>query len=206
MRQVFLCLVFTGITVCASAQGQWPFELWHDGKVVLESGDTLKGQVKYDLQQDLVQYTSKKGIIEAFSSRKILMVEIFDKLVNQYRQFYSLPYSTASGYRTPVLFELIGEGKLTVLCRERLEIQNTSNPYYYGGGFSRTVLINKFYLLKENGTIDDLSIRKSDFMELLGKHADQINDYMKDNKLRLDEKQDLIKIIAYYNSLFKTNK
>lgn len=206
MRHFFLCLLFTATTFCASAQWTWSFELWHDGKVVLESGDTLKGQVKYDLQQDLVQYTSKKGVIEAFSARKILMVEIFDKLENQYRQFYSLPYSTASGYRTPVLFELIGEGKLTVLCRERLEMQNTSNPYYYGGSYSRTVLVNKFYLLKENGNIDDLSIRKPDFMELLGKHADQINEYIKDNKLRLDEKKDLIKIIAYYNSLFKTNK
>lgn len=204
MKQFFLCLAFLTVTFCAAAQ--WSFEVWHEGKVVLESGDTLRGQVKYDLQQDLIQFTDKKGTVEAFTARKVLFCEIFDKIDGQYRQFYSLPYSTTSGYRTPIFFELIGEGKLTVLCRERLESQTSSSPYYYGSSISRTVLVNKYYMLKENGDITDFSIRKADFMLLLGKHADHINDYMKDRKLRLDDKQELVKIIKYYNSLFKTTK
>jgi hypothetical protein len=203
MKQFILCLAFLTIAFCATAQ--WSFELWHEGKVVLETGDTLRGQVKYDLQQDLIQFTDKKGTVEALTARKVLFCEIFDRTEGQYRQFYSLPYSTTSGYRTPIFFELIGEGKLTVLCRERLENQSTSSPYYYGS-MSRTVLVNKYYMLKENGDIIDFSIRKAEFLQLLGKHGDHINDYMKDNRLKLDEKQDLVKIIQYYNSLFKTTK
>lgn len=203
MKQFILCLAFLAVTFCAAAQ--WSFELWHDGKIVLETGDTLRGQVKYDLQQDLIQFTNRKGTVEALTARKVLFCEIFDKTVGQYRQFYSLPYNTTSGYRTPIFFELIGEGKLTVLSRERLENQTTSSPYYYGN-MSRVVLVNKYYMLKENGDITDFSVRKADFLQLLGKHADHINDYMKDNRLKLDEKQDLTKIIQYYNSLFKTTK
>lgn len=204
MKQFFLCLLFSVVTFCASAQ--WAFELWHDGKIVLETGDTLRGQVKYDMQQDLIQFTDEKGTVETYTARKAMFCEIFDKTEGQYRQFFSLPYNTASGYKTPVFFELVGEGKLTVLSRERLESQTSSSPYYYGSTFARTVLVNKYYQLKDNGTILDFSIRKTDFMNALGKYADHINKYMKDNKLRLDEKQDLIKIIHYYNSLFKTNK
>jgi hypothetical protein len=204
MKQFFLCLAFLTVTFCASAQ--WAFELWHEGWVVLETSDTLRGQVKYDLQQDLIQFTDKKGTIETYTARKVVFCEIFDKMDGQYRQFYSLPYSTSSGYRTPVFFELIGEGKLTVLARERLESQSTSSPYYYGSTYSRTVLINKYYMLKDNGEIIDFSTRRSDFLKQLGKHADHMNEYMKDNKLNLDDKQDLIKIIKYYNSLFKTTK
>lgn len=204
MKHVFLCLAFLTVTFCASAQ--WAFELWHEGKVVLETGDTLRGQVKYDLQQDLIQFTDKKGTIETYTARKVLICEIFDKTEGQYRQFYSLPYSTTSGYKTPVFFELIGDGKLTVLSRERLESQTSSSPYYYGSTFSRTVLVNKYFILKDNGDIIDFSTRKADLMQSFGRHADHMNDYIKDNKLRLDEKLDLIKIIKYYNSLFKTNK
>lgn len=204
MKYVFLCLLFSVVTCGASAQ--WAYELWHDGKVVLETGDTLRGQVKYDLQQDLIQFTNKNGTIETFTARKVLLCEIFDKTVGMYRQFYSLPYHTASGYKTPVFFELIGEGKLTLLSRERLEVQTTSSPYYYGSTYSRTVLVNKYYILKDNGDIVDFSIRKADLMQVFGKHADQMNDYIKDNKLRLDDKPDLVRIINYYNSLFKTNK
>lgn len=203
MKQFILCLAFLAVTFCAAAQ--WSFELWHDGKIVLETGDTLRGQVKYDFKQDLIQFTNRKGTVEALTARKVLFCEIFDKTVGQYRQFYSLPYNTTSGYRTPIFFELIGEGKLTVLSRERLENQTTSSPYYYGN-MSRVVLVNKYYMLKENGDITDFSVRKADFLQLLGKHADHINDYMKDNRLKLDEKQDLTKIIQYYNSLFKTTK
>lgn len=204
MKKFLLCLAFSVTSFAASAQ--WAFELWHEGKVVLETGDTLRGQVKYDLQQDVIQFTDKKGTVEALTARKVLLCEIFDKTEGQYRQFYSLPYSTSSGYRTPVFFELIGEGKLTVLARERLENQTMNSPYYYGGMYSRTVLVNQYYLLKENGSITEISTRKSDFLDLFGKHTDHMNDYMKDNKLRLDEKRDLVTIIKYYNSLFKTTK
>lgn len=205
MKKIFLCLALWIVGYSVSAQ--WAFELWHEGKVVLESGDTLRGQVKYDLQQDIMQYTDQKGTVEALSSRKVLFAEIFDKTVDQYRQFYSLPYNATSGYRTPIFFELIAEGKLTVLCRERLENQTNSSPYYYGGTYSRTVLVYKYYMLKENGDIVDFSIKRSEFMQLIGKkYADHMSEYMKDNRLHLDEKEDLTRIIKYYNSLFKTTK
>jgi hypothetical protein len=200
MKQFFFCVVL--LMVSLSAKAQWAFELWHEGKIVLESGDTLMGQVKYDLQQDIIQFTDTRGTVEAFSARKVLLCEIFDKTVGQYRQFYSLPYTATSGYRTPVFFELVAEGKLTVLSRERLENQTTSSPYFYGS-FSRTVLVNKYFMLKENGDIVDFSTRKTDFLQLVGRHADTLNDYMKDNKLQLDDKKELTQIINFYNSLFK---
>lgn len=200
MRKVFVCLVL--VITSLSAKAQWAFELWHEGKVVLATGDTLRGQVKYDLQQDIIQFTDKRGTVEAFSARKVLVCEIFDTTVGSYRQFYSLPYTATSGYRTPVFFELIAEGKLTVLSREKLENQTTTSPYYYGS-FSRTVLVNKYFMLKENGDIVDFSTRKNDFLQLVGRHADIMNGFMKDNKLQLDDKKELAQIINYYNSLFK---
>lgn len=200
MRKVVVCLVL--VITSLSAKAQWAFELWHEGKVVLATGDTLRGQVKYDLQQDIIQFTDKRGTVEAFSARKVLVCEIFDTTVGSYRQFYSLPYTATSGYRTPVFFELIAEGKLTVLSREKLENQTMTSPYYYGS-FSRTVLVNKYFMLKENGDIVDFSTRKNDFLQLVGRHADIMNGFMKDNKLQLDDKKELAQIINYYNSLFK---
>jgi len=37
----------------------------------------------------------------------------------------------------------------------------------------------------------------------MGRYADMMNGYMKDNKLQLDDKKELAQIINYYNSLFK---
>jgi hypothetical protein len=190
------------MSFCANAQ-QWPFELWHDGKIVLEQGDTLKGLVKYDLQQDLIQYTSKDNVVEAYTPRKVLFFEIFDSSVHQWRQFYSLPFTTGGAYRAPVFFELLEEGKMTLLSREALEYKTYGTPYYLGS-YSRQVLVTKFFLLDEKGNIDPFVGNKRDLLDLMGKKADDVQEFMKTNRLDYTDKYDLAKIVQYYNSLLGT--
>ena len=194
--------ILLSLTTTAYAQ-QWAFELWHDGKIVLVSGDTLKGLVKYDLQQDLVQYNAQRGSVEAFTARKILFFEIFDTTVDQYRQFFALPYSATSGYRTPVFFELLTEGKMTLLSRELLEYQTYTSPYYYGS-YNRLVLTYRFFLLEENGNITEFTGKKGDLITMMGRYGNSVADYMRDNKLKIEDPNDFTKTVVYYNSFFRT--
>ncbi|MFZ2904721.1 MAG: hypothetical protein WAZ98_00840 [Cyclobacteriaceae bacterium] len=201
MRTRLLVCFFLVFGSAVQAQ-QWAFELWHDGKIVLVTGDTLKGLVKYDLQQDIVQYNAQRGNIEAYSARKVLFFEIFDTTVGHYRQFYALPYNTSSGYRTAVFFELLAEGKMTLLTRESLEYRTYSSPYYYGS-YSRQVLVYRFYLLEESGNIVEFVGKKAELMTLMGKRSEAVEKYIKENKLKVEDRDDLAKIVAYYNSFFK---
>ncbi len=150
-----------------------------------------------------MKYDSKRGKIEAYTARKVLFFEIFDTTIGQYRQFFALPYNASSGYRAPVFFELLAEGKMTLLVRENLEYRTQSSSYYYGS-YSRLVLVYKFYLLEENGSITDFIGKKSDLLTLMGKRAEAVEDYMRENKLKLEDRDDFAKIVAYYNSFFKT--
>src|SRR5689334_22935176 len=161
-RLVALALLFTLIHLKVAAQ-QWPFELWHEGKIVLESGDTLRGLVKYDFQQDLVQYTPDDKKTEAFSARKVLFFEIFDNTVKKYRQIFALPFTNSTGYRAPVFFELLEEGKMTLLSREVLEYRNYTSPYYVGS-FTRQVLVNKYFFLDQRGNITEFTGNKADLL------------------------------------------
>lgn len=199
MRVLFVSLFFFLFSFTCQAQ-QWAFQMWHEGKIILEAGDTLKGMVKYDLQQDLVQYNNQRGKVEAFTARKVLFVEIFDRTVKQYRQFYSLPYSVTGSYKAPVFFELLAEGKLTLLSRESLEYRSYSSPYYFGS-YNRLVLVYKFYLLKENGDITEFVGRKSDLLNLMGRQSEAVEDFIRENKLKIEERDDFAKIVKYYNSL-----
>jgi hypothetical protein len=201
MRGTAAVILFLLLTVTTHAQ-QWAFELWHDGKIILASGDTLKGLVKYDMQQDLVQYNNQRGSVEAFTARKILHFEIFDNTVNQYRQFFALPYSTPGGYHTPVFFELLTEGKLTLLARESLEYRTYSSPYYFGS-YTRLMLVHKFYLLNEKGNINEFTGKKGELLSLMGKYDKEVESYIRVNKLKIEEKNDFTKVIDYYNSFFK---
>ncbi len=193
----FLCSLAYG----ESHSQQWPFELWHDGKIILDSGDTLKGLVKYDLQQDLVQYDYEGVRMEAYTARKVLFFEIFDNSIHQYRRFFSLPYNATTGYKTSIFFELLAEGKMTLLCREALENRTYSSPYYLGS-YTRQVLVYRYYMLKENGDIVDFDGNKSEMLKMMGNKSDVIEKYMRTNRLRFEDKLDFMQTVKYYNSLF----
>lgn len=201
MKLAFTLFSFLILTCGVYAQ-QFAFEFWHDGKVVLDSGDTLRGNVKYDFQNDLIQF-QKNERLESYSARKVLTFEIFDASIKRYRSFYSLPYSTGGQYKAPIFFELIEEGKLTVLCRESLEYRTQSNPFYYYGTYTRLVLVYKYFILQENGNIEEFISKRNDWFELMGSKADEVRKYAKANKLDVNEKYELAEIINYYNSLFK---
>jgi hypothetical protein len=192
----FLMLVYS-----QSYSQEWAFELWHDGKIFLTSGDTLKGLVKYDLQQDLVQYELPDVRKDAFTARKVLYFEIFDNTVHLYRKFFALPYNATAGYKTTMFFELLADGKMTLLCREALENRSYSSPYYLGS-YTRIVLVYKYFLLKENGDIVEFTGNKNDLLKLMGKKSDDVEKYIRSNRLKFDEKPDLTNIVNYYNSLF----
>jgi hypothetical protein len=191
-----LCLAFPA----RSLAQQFPFEVWHEGKIVLLTGDTLKGMVKYDFQQDIVQFSRNERTVDAFSARKVLFYEIFDNSVHKYRQFFALPYTTAGSYRAPVFFELLEDGKMTLLAREALEFRTYSYGFY-GPTYTRQVLVNKYYFLDEKGNINEFTGNKNDLLNMMGRNADAVEKYIKTNRLRFDEKYDFVKIVAYYNSL-----
>jgi len=196
----FIFLLLIALPSFSIAQ-TFPFDLWHDGKVVLEGGDTIQGSIKYDLQ-DLLQVRHQNRM-ESFSARKVLLFEIFDQGYKRYRTFYSLPYSSNGGYKSPVFFEVLTEGKITVLSREKVEYRTSGySPFMYGSYYTRKVLVNTYFLLKENGNIEDFSGKRSDWLDMMGKRADEVHDYAKDNRLDFDKKYDLKRIIDYYNSFF----
>ena len=203
----FRKLILAGVLVIAAfsgmAQRHWPSELWHDGKIVLVAGDTLKGLVKYDFEQNLVQYVVNNKQAEIFSARKVLFFEIFDETVHKYRRFFVLPYTNTSNYKAPIFFELLEEGAMTLLSREFLEYK-TYNNAFYGGSYSRLLQTYYYYLLKEDGSIEDFRGNRNDLLAMMGNKGKTVEKYVKANRLDFDDKYDLAKIVAYYNSLMGT--
>jgi hypothetical protein len=199
--RVLLLFILGCISLPLSGQ-QFAFEYWHTGRAVLDTGDTLRGNIKYELQSDILQVQANKKL-ESFTARKVLFFEIFDETVKRYRTFYSLPFSQAGQYKAPVFFELLEEGKLTVLCRESLEYRTTSSSFYYYGNYTRLVLVYKYFILKENGDIEEFNGKKNDWYELMRNKADEVESYVKSNRLDFNDKYELGRIIAYYNSLYK---
>ncbi len=202
MKAKITLVIYLLVGLGTSLAQQFAFEYWHEGKIILDTGDTLKGAVKYDMQNDLLQFQADDKN-QSFTARKVLLYEIFDVTIKQYRQFYSLPYSVSNGYKAPVFFELLTEGKITLLCREALEYRSFSSSFYYYGSNTRLVLVYKYFLLEDDGNIVEYNGKKSDWLDVMDKRSDDVQRYAKTNKLSFDDKNELVKIITYYNSFFK---
>lgn len=186
---------------------QFPSQIWHDGKIVLIEGDTLVGQIKYSQETDIVEYTRdniKTGI--ALSAKKVLYFEIFDRMVNRYREFYALPYAINSDYETPLMFEVIFSGQpVTVLSREKIEYRVVNNPYTIAGSYSRMELVYTYFFINKEGRIRRYSGNRKDLVWLLRDKSSEIKKYMKTNRIKPERRADIIRVVAYYNTLFEKN-
>ncbi len=178
---------------------QFPSDLWHIGKLVLVSEDTLKGDIKYNLGKDIVQVEVNKKIF-TYSAQNIFYFEIYDETSESYREFYVLPYGLVTSYKTPVIFEVLIKGNITLLSREYIGVKNIQNPYSYGS-YPQEVLLYNYYFLDIEGTITKYSMKKNDLFLAVAKKQNQVMEYMRANKLHHDKRNDLVRIIAFYNAL-----
>lgn len=206
LNRILLVLIITLMNGFMALAQDFPFDYWHEGRVVLISGDTLQGMIKYNIEGDAIQVENNE-IIQAYSSQKILFFEIYDELFESYRQFYSLPYHVKSDYKIPILFEVLYEGPMTLLAREyTVEETIPQYGYYYRGSnyATRTRLAFDYYFLNLKGHIEKFSLKKNDLYDILSKKSIEIKKYMKKNRLRHDKREDLVRIVAYYNSLLES--
>lgn len=200
-RLVWILLVV--VTLPATAQ-YFPSQTWHEGELTLLDGDRLRGKIKYNLEADVVQL-NVNNTIQTYSARKLLFFEIYDQEYGRYRQFYALPYDDRGNgnYEVPRLFEVLHENALTLLCREEITQENI--PQY--GGFygnqmgTRPRLTFNYFFLDRQGEIVRYSQKKGDLYDILSRHSDELQQYIKKNRLKHDRQGDLVRITAYYNSL-----
>jgi len=181
--------------------GQLSSDEWHKGIVVTTDQDTISGEIKYDFPTNMITLVKKEAVI-AFSSHKLIYFEIYDEDYKSYRKFYTIPYKNTSNYMTPILFELQYESVLSLLSRERIVMETSSLGYGYGLPIvSQPSVRYDFFFLTKAGKIIQFSGSKKDLFRILAKKKNELQTFIKRNRLKTDELRDLVRIIAFYNSI-----
>ncbi|WP_297336384.1 hypothetical protein [Algoriphagus sp.] len=205
-------LLFLGILLwtgtVALGQNQFPSQIWHKGNIYGSEGQNYTGLVKYDLDNNLVQLQTDR--IETFTASNVVYFEIFDEVYGGVRKFYSLPYSLNGDYETPIFFEVLTEGEnVALLCREYIATDSRNmgawgpmsmNPLWGPQVMNGYRLAFNYYFFKDN-QIQRYSLKKKDLFSLLSGYEDEINLFMRKNRLEHDKRGDLLRITAYYNEL-----
>ncbi len=201
--KIVLIFCFTCLFYLTTSAQDFPSEIFHEGKLILESGDTLKGAIKYDLEQNLIQL-KYKGKIHATSAGEMLYFEIFDKKQEKYRQFYVVPYGANSNYKSPHFFELLYQGDLSLLAREYVRSENVGSNWGYYGSYTRAVLDYSLYFFsKDAQQIIPFNKKKGDLLTIMSKRSGEIKKFMKEHRLKADDIADVVQITIEYNKLIQ---
>lgn len=204
-----LGLVFLSLVAVFAQNNQFPSQVWHKGNIYLNDGVTRSGSIKYDLDNNLVQLQTEN--VETFTASNVANFEIFDEIFGGIRRFYSLPYAINGEYETPTFFEVLTEGdNIALLCREYIATDTRGmnngwggmgmSPYWGSQGSSGYRLSFNYYFFK-NGKLERYSLKKKDLFAMLPGYDDEIDLFMKKNRLEHDKRGDLLRITAYYNDL-----
>jgi hypothetical protein len=203
-----LSLIFLGLVSVLAQNNQFPSQIWHKGNIFLNDGSTLSGLIKYDLENNLVQLQNET--VETFTASTVSNFEIYDEIFAGIRRFYSLPYAINGDYETPTFFEVLTEGEdLALLCREYIATDTRGmnnwgpvamNPFWGPQTFTGYRLAFNYYFFK-NGRMERFSLKRKDLFTMLPGHDEEIDLFMRKNRLEHDRRGDLLRITAYYNEL-----
>lgn len=218
----FVAVVFTVFaTLQLNGQG-FPADNWHAGEILLTDNTTRRGQVKYDLEHDAVQVKIGDRT-ETYSPQQVTSFSIrhFQRGLGKKRQqvkrtFFALPYENEVGFKRLRFFEVVVEGKATLLAREYINTvtanagqRNNFRSRRIGASpllnspqtYTRTVLAHRMFLASLDGQIRELPNKRKDLVFMLKDHSSELKKFIKEERLRMDQLYDVARLFIHYNTI-----
>ena len=81
--KLFVFIFFVSFSIFSQ---NFPTDLWHNGMLITNEGDSIKGNLKYDFDNQSIQLDDGKTI-KAFNVNNLFFFEIYDETIRDYRQF-----------------------------------------------------------------------------------------------------------------------
>ncbi len=193
---------------------EYSTDVWHEGKVILRTGDTLKGEIKYDLAENLLQYKFGNRIV-TLTPKKTKGFIIHDKILARRRVFMVYGYNPYSSYKPLLYFEVLVKGKLTLLARESVFVETLPQFDYFTNttfySTRRMVDYSYFFLKKSRKKDEEFKIleyteKKKQLLEVMSAREEQIKEYLKEKKVAYGTREGLIMVVNYFNSLLDSTE
>ncbi|MDX1904050.1 MAG: hypothetical protein SFU27_07825 [Thermonemataceae bacterium] len=196
----YLLFFFLGVFQNLSAQKfLFSKDYWHEGEVRLVNGEVYQGLLKYNLEYDMLELKiqSKKRVL---SNVHIAHFSFKDTLTHRKRVFYALPFNQTSGVNRPTLFEVLTQGDVTLLTREKI-IKKPANKGIGLKGSNQTIEIlqERFYLLDKMGKIKPFK-DLTQLANLSRLPITLLKNYVKQNNSDITQRSDMRYVVEFCNT------
>jgi len=173
------------------------------GELELQDGNKLKGLFRYNIYAQELELIVQKDTLIITDPTKIKNIYFSGK---DFIYSLILDDRKRNDYVSGAYFEVLNKGKCKVLVKREINLRENRYLAHYGGGGgdgSQRYVPELSYYLRLSDDKPALKIKKSkgSILKILGDHETEIEKYISDNKLKLSENKDLIKVVEYYNTL-----
>lgn len=169
---------------------------WKIATVSLKDNSVLEEiMVRYNIYTQQMQFIQDSDTI-AFGNPVEIASVTFEERTFIFSSFYWND-QVKQGY-----FEVLCDGECKLLlhrCIKYKYVEECSDP---NNEFVREeyFLGKKYFILGSDQPAKELPSKKNDVMELLSDKDCDVKAFIKENKIKVNQQEDLIKLVAYYNS------
>lgn len=166
---------------------------WATGSVKLRDGRSFDGmKLKYDQVEDELLFLGDAEKEMTFS----VPVTEFTLQDKTFRRGYPV----GDGAPANAFYEVLEEGKMSLLKRTSKKV--IEEPAYNAASSVKSIRTNEnYYLTASNLQLTKIKKDKKAVLAALPDKKEELENYIKDQRLDLRQEQDLVKLISYYNTL-----
>jgi len=169
------------------------------GALTVADGTRVEGlKIRYDIYADQMQFILKSDTASINKPMALKSLELGDK------KFIYEVYQVSENVVSAGYFELIIEGRLSLLLRRELELEyDVYVPNYGGGGGTKEIMLkknNNYYTIAGKSTARKI-YKKKDFLNAITEHQNQVKNYIKENRISVRKQKELEELVNYYNTL-----
>jgi hypothetical protein len=177
---------------------------WSVGNVILYNGKAIKGMpLKYNLREEVLLLLDKNQVPRLLRDDEIEKFEWFDSEKNKNMLFINCLEYELNGVPMVGFLELLTAGKVDLLLYRSLTLQEGHYSVIHDAGqLNDEYKINELFYLSSEKSMFEIKNKKA-LYEYTGDQAGEVKSYLKKNRLRLKDPDDLTKLINYYNSILE---
>lgn len=173
------------------------------GEMELKDGNKIKGIFRYNIYAQELEFVVKKDTLIITDPTRIKNLAFSGKAF-----IYSLilKEKRKTDFISGAYFEVLNEGSCKVLIKREINLRENRYTAHYGGGggdgSQRYIPELSYYIrLSDDKPALKLKKTKKSIIKLFDDHKNEIEKYISENKLKLTEDIDIIKVVEYYNAL-----
>ncbi len=170
------------------------------GTIILKDNRKVEDvMIRYNAYEDALLYQIDKDQVTMLDPPVINGFEYR----NNDKVFTYISISILEGKRH--FYEVIYEGKSTLVVQHRIKLtEKTNNAGSYGASDMQGSAFKQsdiYFLMDATGKSSEVNLTKKSLISALGSHDEELQAFIKKNKLKVKENTDLIRLLEYYDSL-----